>query len=56
MKHFRGSTQATIHPLAIILTVALWALANIYKLRGVLWPSYCLICVSYIINLLTPEI
>ena len=25
-KHLRGSTQATIHPLTIILTAALWAL------------------------------
>ena len=28
-KHLRGSTQATIHPLAIILTAALWALVSI---------------------------
>ena len=28
-KHLRGSTQATIHPLAIILTPALWALVII---------------------------
>ena len=27
-KHLRGSTQATILPLAIILTVALWALVS----------------------------
>ena len=36
-KQLRGSTQATIHPFAIIPTVALW-------------PSYCLLCVSYIIT------
>ena len=28
-KHLRGSAQATIHPLAIILTAALWALVSI---------------------------
>ena len=28
-KHLRGSTQAAIHPLAIILTAALWALVSI---------------------------
>ena len=28
-KHLRGSTQATIHPLAIILTMALWVLVSI---------------------------
>ena len=28
-KHLRGSTQATILPLAIILTAALWALVSI---------------------------
>ena len=33
-KHFRGSTQAKIYPLVIILTAALWALVNIM----VLWP------------------
>ena len=27
-KHLGGSTQATIHPLAIILTAALWALVS----------------------------
>ena len=27
-KHHRGSTQATIHPLAIMLTAALWALVS----------------------------
>ena len=51
-KHLRGSTQATIHPLAIILTVALWALVSITAygsiVGAVLWPSYCLLCVSYI--------
>ena len=47
-KHLRGSTQATIHLLAIILTTALWALVSIAAYRGILWPSYCLLCVSYI--------
>ena len=28
-KHLGGTTQATIHPLAIILTAALWALVSI---------------------------
>ena len=28
-EHLRGSTQATIHPLAIILTAALWALISV---------------------------
>ena len=28
-KDVRGSTQATIHPLAIILTAALWAMVSI---------------------------
>ena len=28
MKHPRGSTLATIHPLHIILTVAIWALVT----------------------------
>ena len=28
-KHLRGRTQATIQPLAIILTAALWALVSI---------------------------
>ena len=52
-KHLRGSTEATIHPLDIILSVALWALVSViaYIARGVLWPPYCLLYVSYIINL-----
>ena len=33
-KHLRGSTQATIHPLAIILTAALWVLVSIIALPG----------------------
>ena len=33
-KHLRGSTQATILPLAIILTVALWALVSIIGKLG----------------------
>ena len=40
-------TQATILPLVIMLTAALWALVCIT--RGVLWPPYCLLCDSYII-------
>ena len=28
-KHLKGSTQATIHPLAIILTATVWALVSI---------------------------
>ena len=39
-KYLRDCTQATIVPLAIIL---------ITVKRGVLWPSYCLLCLSYII-------
>ena len=48
-KHLRGSTQAPIHPLAIILTAALHALVRRGRGRGrgVLWPSYCLLCVSF---------
>ena len=50
-KHLRGSTQATIHPLAIILTAALWALVSMTA-WGVLWSSYCLLCVSYNLHIL----
>ena len=47
-KHLRSSTQTIIHPMAIILTTALQALLSIEAYMGVLWPSYCLFCVSYI--------
>ena len=33
-EHPRGSTQATIHPLAIILTTALWVLNRQYNSLG----------------------
>ena len=44
--------RATIHTLANILTVALRALVSMLALEGVVWPSYCLLCGSYIITLM----
>ena len=44
MKHLRGSTQATIHPWAIILTVALWALVSMIAQRSIvtlILPPLC---------------
>ena len=37
-KHLRGSTQAIIHPLGIILTAALWALVSIMALGSIVAP------------------
>ena len=39
-KHLRGCTQATIRPMAIILTVALWALGSIVAF---ILPPLCFI-------------
>ena len=41
-KQLRGSTHATIHPLAIILTMAVQALVSII-VQGSIVASYCLL-------------
>ena len=48
-KHLRDSTStlASIQPLVIIPTTALWVFTYGSLAWGVLWPSYCLLCVSY---------
>ena len=43
-RHLRGSTQATIHPLVIILAAALWALVSMITCMSIvalILPPLC---------------
>ena len=36
------------HTASSVFLILVWVLVSIITYRGVLWPSYCLLCVSYI--------